>query len=317
VFVPNKERTIVRFRDTITNVAAYMQEEPKDKHVPIPLNFGIDSNGDPFVDDLTMQPHLLVAGTTGSGKSTGLHCLVTSMLWVMNPDELRVLISDTKGVEFKAFAHVPHLQPINNEPGKICTSVFDTMAALDWCVNEAQRRMDEISKADVRNIHEYNKIKLQSKMPYVVLVIDELNDILGPALDRPVAQANSAKLGTIVGRARASGIHVIASTQRPDVRLIRGNIKANFSTRLSFRLPSHQDSRTVLNTKGAENLLSRGDMLYQSSMSSELKRLHAPLTTLEDVKLMVGMIIQREEQRKEELLEKKVFAVDRERTSVN
>ena len=294
--VQNKDRKIIQFRDTVSNVADYMEQSTHDGHKPIPLNFGIDSIGNPFVDDLTEQPHLLIAGTTGSGKSTIEHGLTLSMLWTMSPQELRMIISDTKGVEFKAFEGIPHLQ------FPICTSVYKTMEALQWCVDETQIRLDKIGKASVRNIHEYNKLPGVDKIPYVVVIIDELNDILGPALENNEAKANSAKLSTIVARSRASGIHVIAATQRPDVRLIKGSIKANFPTRLSFRLPSHQDSRTVLNTKGAENLMRKGDMLYQSSTGMALKRLHAPFTALDDVKATIEFIIKREQQAHEERL---------------
>lgn len=300
VFVPNKVRKDINFRDTISAVSDYMQEDTKDGHVPIPLNFGMNSDGYPFVDDLTMQPHLMVAGTTGGGKSTWAHGAILSMAWVLGPDELKIIISDTKGVEFKMFAGLPHLK-VSSMVNAICTNVYQTMAALEWCVKEAQRRLDLIGLEDVRNIHEYNKkVPKEKRIPMVVVLIDELADIIGPALDNSEAKANSGKLSVIVGRARASGIHVIACTQRPDVRLIKGNIKANFASRLAFRLPSYQDSRTVLATKGAEGLMSRGDMLYSSSMSPELKRLHAPFTSLADVKLTVEGIIARYDMEEEE-----------------
>jgi S-DNA-T family DNA segregation ATPase FtsK/SpoIIIE len=295
VFVPNKNRKMVLFRDTLSNVADYMQIETRDKHKPIPLNFGIDSSGNPFVDDLTDQPHLLIAGTTGSGKSTVQHSIALGITWTMNPRELKLIISDTKGVEFKAFAGIPHLQ------FPICTNVYKTMEALNWCVKETQLRLDKIGQMDVRNIHEYNLLNKEHKLPYIVVMIDELADIIGPSLDRDEAKSNSSKLSVIVARSRASGIHVIAATQRPDVSLIKGSIKANFPTRLCFRLPSNADSRTILSTKGAENLMSRGDMFYQSSMSPELRRLHAPYTSLEDVKLVVEMIVKREQDERAEL----------------
>lgn len=299
ITVQNKDRKIIQFRDTVSNVAEFMDVETKDGHKPIPLNFGIDVVGNPFVDDLTDQPHLLIAGTTGAGKSTIEHGLTLSMLWTMSPQELRMIISDTKGVEFKAFENIPHLQ------FPICTNVFKTAEAMAWCVEETQTRLDLIGKAGVRNIHEYNKLMSKSggaKIPYVVFVIDELNDIIGSAVEAADAKANSARLGTIVGRSRASGIHVIAATQRPDVRLIKGSIKSNFSSRLSFRLLTHQDSRTVLSTKGAENLMSKGDMLYQSSTNPTLKRLHAPYTSLDDVKATIEFIVKREQQAHEERL---------------
>jgi S-DNA-T family DNA segregation ATPase FtsK/SpoIIIE len=298
VFVPNKHRKLVMFRDTLSNVSEFMQEVPSDKHLPIPLNFGIDSDGSPFVDDLTMQPHLLIAGTTGSGKSTVEHSIALGLAWTLNPRELILIISDTKGVEFKAFNTLPHLHPQFG----VCKDHFETMQAMDWMVKEAQKRLDRIGQMNVRNIHEYNLIDKTHQMPYVVFIVDELNDIIGTSVEKDEAKINSQKLGTIVARSRAAGIYVIAATQRSDVRTVKGSIKANFPSRLCFRLPSHQDSRTILSTKGAENLMSRGDMFYQSSQHPELRRLHAPYTSLEDVKLVVQQIILREQQEQEELM---------------
>lgn len=287
VFVPNRIRKEVQFKDTLTNVRDFMDITPRDKHLPIPLNFGIDSVGKPFVDDLTLQPHVLIAGTTGGGKSTLEKGLVLSMLWAMAPEELRLIISDTKGVEFRRFKGIPHLQK------EICTDIYQTMAAMEWLILEADIRYKKIAACDVTNIHEYNLINKEHKLPYIVLIIDELADLMGNNVDVAEAKANSQKLSTIVARSRACGIHVIAATQRSDAKLVKGSIKANFSSRLAFKLPAYQDSKTILSTKGAENLIARGDMFYQSSMSSELRRLHAPLTTLEDVTLLVGAIIAR------------------------
>ena len=131
-------------------------------------------------------------------------------------------------------------------------------------------------------------------LPYIVIIIDEMADIMGPAIEPSEAKPNAAKLSSIVGRSRAAGIHCIASTQRSDVKLVKGAIKANFSARLTFRLPSQVDSKTIINTKGAEKLMSRGDMLYISSLSPDLKRLHAPYTSLEDTKDIVEHIMQRD-----------------------
>jgi len=310
VFVPNRERTMVLFRDTLQNVAAYAEESINDKHRPIPLDMGIDINGEPVIDDLTMQPHLLIAGTTGGGKSTLLHSLVLAMTWTMNPRELKLIISDTKGVEFKAFKDLPHLmRGVGSESG-ICRSVYETMSAMAWCVKEAERRYKIIEQTNARNIHDYNLIDREHQLPYIVLLVDELVDIMGPALDRDEAKANSSKLSTIVARARACGIHVIAATQRSDVSLVKGSIKANFPSRLCFRLPSQNDSRTILSTKGAENLMSRGDMFYSSSTSPELRRLHAPYTSLEDVKLVIDMIVKREQEEMRELEKEVHIPVD-------
>lgn len=290
VFVPNAKRLKVLFGDTLKNVSDYMRNVPDDGHAVIPLNLGIDSNGEPFIDDLTVQPHVLIAGSTGSGKSTCEHAITLSMLWEMSPERLKIIISDTKIVEFKAFAQVPHLQ------FPICKSVYDTMSAMQWCITETQKRLKLFEESNVRNIHEYNSRTVSDgKLPYIVIIIDELADVIaeGPEVDRGEAKINASKLGTIVARSRASGIHVVAATQRPSVNIVKGSIKSNFPTRLAFKLPSHGDSRTVLNTKGAENLMSRGDGLYSSSTSSDLKRIHAPYTSLDELKTTVDAIIAR------------------------
>jgi S-DNA-T family DNA segregation ATPase FtsK/SpoIIIE len=290
VFIPRKDRKKVLFGDTLSNVSDYMKQKPEDGHSVIPLNLGIDSNGDPAVDDLTQQPHVLIAGATGSGKSTAQHAIALSMLFEMSPDRLKIIISDTKGVEFKAFAHMPHLQ------FPICTNVYNTMEAMNWCVKETQKRLNLFAEADVRNIHEYNERTVSDgKLPYIVIFIDELADVIaeGPEVDRGEAKVNASKLGTIVARSRASGIHVIAATQRPSVNIVKGSIKSNFPTRLAFKLPSSVDSRTVLQTKGAEALMKRGDGLYSSSTSSDLRRIHAPYTSLDELKTTVECIIQR------------------------
>lgn len=289
VFVPNKNRKYIDFKDTIENVVAFLAKPTADGHLPIPLNFGEDSSGNPFVEDLSQLPHLLIAGTTGSGKSTELHAAVTSLAFAMTSKQLKLIISDTKGVEFKHFTGIPHLQ------FPIATSVYQTMEQLQWAIDETQRRLDRIGYKGVRNVHEFNQLMPdEEKMPYVVIVIDELADILGPQLGSGEAKLNAAKLSSVVARSRASGIHVIAGTQRPDVKMVAGSIKVNFPARLSFRLPSQIDSRTVLNTKGAEHLMSRGDMLYQSPLRGELERLHAPFTSIDDVKHAVQFIIGRE-----------------------
>lgn len=301
VFVPNKDRQLVSFPETLQHVIKYMQEPSKDGHKKIPLNFGITSQGDPFIDDLTTQPHVLIAGSTDSGKSTLMNCFLNSMVWAMKPSELRVLMSDTKKVEFKPYyKDLPHLQ------GPIAGDQYETMQLFQYLKNETQRRLDEYGRGTTpcRNIHEWNKIHPEHKMPYMVLFIDELADIMGDQIDKTEAKSNASKLGAIVGRSRAAGIYVIAGTQRPSVNVIKGSIKANFPSRVAFRLPSSIDSKTIITTKGAENLMSRGDMFYMSSTRSELMRLHAPLTELSDVQTLVKSILQKAELEKKAALQK-------------
>lgn len=287
-FIPNKKRTIVQFKDTLRHVTEYMNEKQPDGHLPIPVNFGITADGHPFVDDLTTLPHLLIAGTTGGGKSTLLHGVVDSMCWTMAPSQLQMYISDTKGVEFRHFAHLPHLRkPIANDK-------FAVMNYFEEVLEETDRRYKVYGQLGVRNIHEYNAMQPEEdRMPYIVFVIDELADLMGQNIPRDEAKLCSDKLSNIVARSRGTGIYVVAATQRPDVKQIKGSIKANFPSRLSFRLPSPADSKTILNTKGAEGLMMKGDMLYMSSTSPELRRLHAPYMTLQESKDMIGDIIKR------------------------
>lgn len=297
IFVPNAERTLVTLGQTLQNVPVFMKKPTKDGHRPIPLNFGIDSQGHPFVDDLTMQPHMIVAGSTDSGKSTLASSFLLSMALFMSPRDLRIIISDTKRVDFEPyFRNLPHLER------PIAKDVYETMQVLEYVRRETQRRLDEFGKAATRSIHEYNAREVEHKMPYLVVYIDELADVIGDQINKEESKANTMKLGQIVGRSRAAGIYVIASTQRPSVNVVKGSIKANFPSRVAFRLPSQQDSRTVLNgTKGAECLMSRGDMFYSSSTRSELLRLHAPFTELAVVKTLIEQIIKKEELVKQQL----------------
>ena len=289
VFVPNPERTIIKFSDTLERVTDYAGKKTKDGHLSIPMNFGEDQTGHPFIDDLTELPHLLIAGSTNSGKSTLMHCLLGSMALARTPRQLKILISDTKGVEFRHFSELPHLQ------FPIATSVYQTMEQLQWAVDETQDRLNKIATKDARNIHDYNAlVSEQDRIPYVVIIIDELADLMGQMIPVPEAKLNSAKLSSLVARSRGSGIYVIGGTQTPRVRIVTGAIKANFPARLTFRLPSAVDSKTIINTKGAENLISKGDMLYASPARFELTRLHAPLTTIQEVKAVVQSVMSRD-----------------------
>lgn len=292
VFVPNKERQIIRMTDTLQNVMAYMPKPTRDGHKKIPLNFGITSTGEPFIDDLTIQPHLLVAGATDSGKSTLMNCLLLSMCWAMSPSELRILVSDPKKVEFKPYyKDLPHLwRPVAGD-------IYETMALFDMLKRECKVRFDMFGYGEhpVRNVHEYNEKFPDKKLPFIVMLLDELASIMGDQVDRDEAKANASKLGSIVSLARATGIYIIAGAQRTSVNTIKGSIKANFPSRLTFRLPSAADSKTIIDTKGAEQLMARGDMFFRSSARSDLLRLHSPWTELNDLKELVKAIIQREE----------------------
>lgn len=280
IFVPNKIRTPVSFLETTKNVW-------RCREYAIPLNLGITQTGAPLVEDLTKLPHLLIAGTTGSGKSTLLTTIVTSLLAAKTPNEVQLLLSDTKGVEFHNFIGAPHLL---FPPS---TSVETTLDQMDFLIDEMNDRLKAIGHSGWKNIAQYNQASLKA-FPYIVLVIDELADILlHRGEKRGETKIGQDKLNVLAQKARASGIHVVAATQRPSVNIVSGSIKANFPARLTFRLPSGADSRTVLGTEGAEHLLSQGDMLYISPNTPSIIRAHAPLTLSEDITATLDYIVRK------------------------
>jgi S-DNA-T family DNA segregation ATPase FtsK/SpoIIIE len=280
IFVPNSERKGV---DWLQLKTWYEQCGHLEIDAPIiPLVMGIDWLGMPFVDDLTLLPHLLVAGSTGSGKSTFLNALIATIVEVLDSRSVRLCLSDTKQVEFQQFTGLPHL---------MCppaTSVFQSLEMMEHLLEEMEARLKRIAAASARNILEYNSaadVHGASRMPYILLIIDELYDLMVyKGEKRGESKLASQKLGKLASKARATGIHIIASTQRPSVDVVEGVVKANFSARLTFRLPSEHDSRTVLSTGGAEHLMSRGDMLYLSPNRAGLQRLHAPMATMQDIR---------------------------------
>jgi DNA segregation ATPase FtsK/SpoIIIE, S-DNA-T family len=298
ICVPNTERKLVTFRQSIDAVWQTYRKAGASFHAncAVPLNLGVTHLGSPMVDDLTQLPHLLVAGQTGGGKSTWLSSALASIVYVCPPSEVKLVLSDTKQVEFVAFADAPHLLFPR------ATSVYQTLEQLQWCIDEVERRLKQLSSMGFHNINERKAAGCSSwNMPYVVVVIDELADLLcneermgsygkgdnegdGDADKRRLGKIAESKIGKIVQKARAAGVHLIAATQRPSVDVIRGSIKANFPARLAFKLPSNTDSRTVLSGHGgAEHLLGKGDMLYQSPTRPGLTRLHSPYTSREDI----------------------------------
>lgn len=286
VFVPNKVRTGVTFLQTIQHVW------PLREKYAIPLNLGITQVGDPLIDDLSLLPHILIAGSTGTGKSTLLVSIITTLIAVKDPKDLQLVLSDTNGVEFGHFIGAPHLM---FEPA---TSVYRTLEQLEWLSEETDVRLKKLAKRSCRNITEFNlNVNASEKLPHIVFVIDEIADLMlnktKPDDDSKatVSKLFEQNLCLLVGRCRKTGIHVIASTQRPSVNIVTGSIKANFPARLSLKLPSGSDSRTVLNTEGAEHLLVPGDMLYQSPLRPELVRAHAPITRNSEILATIEAIV--------------------------
>ena len=253
---------------------------------PLTLALGKDIIGNPFITDLKRAPHLLIAGTTGSGKSVGLNAMILSLLYKNSPDNLKLLMIDPKKVEFSIYTDIPHLiAPIINQPKK-------AISALNSAVNEMERRLDLMSKALVRDIDTYNRKmadEREEKFPYLVIIIDELADLMMTG-----GKEVEFALARIAQKGRASGIHIIVATQRPSVDVITGLIKANLPSRISYKVGSKIDSKVILDSFGAESLLGKGDMLFKLS-DNRVIRLHAPWSTEEEIEKITEFIKSQQE----------------------
>ena len=236
------------------------------------------------------MPHLLIAGATGTGKSVGLNAMITSILYKASPEEVRFLMVDPKRIELSTYEGIPHLlHPVVTNP-KVATT------ALRWAVNEMERRYGLLSDLEVRNIESYNQTLIKEQkvytddedeprlrlLPYIVIIIDELADLMLVS-----SRDTEEYLIRLAQKSRAAGIHLILATQRPSVDVITGLIKANFPTRISFQVSSKVDSRTILDTGGAERLLGMGDMLFIPPGTSRLNRIHGAYVSEEEVKRVV------------------------------
>ncbi len=244
---------------------------------PLTLALGKDIVGAPFVTDLAKLPHLLIAGTTGSGKSVGINAMILSLLYKNSPDELKFVMIDPKMLEFSIYEDIPHLlTPVITESKK-------AIVALNAMVKEMERRYKLMAKKRVKNIEGYNKkVDKNERLPYIVIIIDELADLMMTSgKDVEYAIARLAQM------ARASGIHLIVATQRPSVDVVTGLIKANLPSRISFKVGQKVDSKVILDQYGAESLLGRGDMLFTPPGIAGLLRLHAPFTTEEEIEKVV------------------------------
>jgi S-DNA-T family DNA segregation ATPase FtsK/SpoIIIE len=239
-----------------------------------PLGFAIgrDIAGDPVIGQLDRMPHVLIAGATGSGKSIMINSLLTSLLYRNSPADLKLILVDPKQVELTPYNDIPHLlTPVITEPEK-CIS------ALKWAVNEMERRYSLLAEEKVRNIQGYNASKTDERMPYIVIVIDELADLMMLA-----ARDVESLIVRLAQKARAVGVHLVLATQRPSVDVITGLIKANIPARIAFTVVSQVDSRTIIDHIGAEKLLGAGDMLLQTSEMTKPKRIQGAWTTDEEV----------------------------------
>lgn len=241
--VPNKETSLVCFREIITT------DKFQNALSKLTIALGKDITGSPIIADLAKMPHLLIAGTTGSGKSVCVNTLITSILYKARPDEVKFLLIDPKMVELVAYNGIPHLI------SPVVTQARKAASALKWAVQEMEKRYQSFAEAGVRNIEKYNQIG--SCLPYIVVVIDELADLMMVA-PNDVEDA----ICRLAQMARAAGIHLVVATQRPSVDVITGVIKSNIASRVAFAVSSQVDSRTILDSGGAEKLLGKGDMLF-------------------------------------------------------
>ncbi len=235
----------------------------KKKEVKLPIALGKSISGEPITSDLSLMPHLLIAGTTGSGKSVCINTIILSLIYKHTPEICKFILIDPKMLELSTYEGIPHLLcPVITEAKKAAS-------VLGWVVKEMESRYRLMTKVGVRNIDGYND-KHKIKMPYIVVIVDEMSDLMlvaGKEIENYIQKLSQM--------ARAAGIHIIMATQRPSVDVITGTIKANFPTRISFQVTSKIDSRTILGEQGAEQLLGKGDMLYMSS-ANRITRIHAP-----------------------------------------
>ena len=258
--LPNSSRESV-YLSEILNKADFKKKETK-----LPIALGKNISGTPIIGDLASMPHLLIAGTTGSGKSVCINTIILSLLYRHTPEKCKFILIDPKMLELSTYEGIPHLLcPVITEAKKAAS-------VLGWVVKEMESRYRLMTKEGVRNIDGYNS-KHKLPMPYIVVVVDEMSDLMlvaGKEIENYIQKLSQM--------ARAAGIHIIMATQRPSVDVITGTIKANFPTRISFQVTSKIDSRTILGEQGAEQLLGKGDMLYMSS-ANRILRIHAPFVS--------------------------------------
>jgi len=270
--VPNTKPAIVRMRETLESEAFIHRKS----NLEIPL--GKDVSGKVWTANIASMPHLLVAGATGSGKSVCLNSIIVSLLYQNNTDTLRLILVDPKRVEFPVYNGIPHLLV------PVITDVTKTVNALRWAMGEMDRRFDELAKYKKRNIESYN-YAAKEKMPYIVIIIDELADLMVAA-----AAEVEGCIVRLVQMARAVGIHLIVATQRPSVDVITGLIKANIPCRIAFSVASLMDSRTILDSSGAEKLVGKGDMLYMSQNTPKPRRMQGAFLSDEEIKNVVDYL---------------------------
>jgi S-DNA-T family DNA segregation ATPase FtsK/SpoIIIE len=293
--ISNEKRESVLLSDIVTS--SHFKEHAQN----LPLILGVDIVGEPIIESLTKMPHLLVAGSTGSGKSVGLNAMLSTLLCSHTPDELKLILIDPKRLEFAPYQDIPHLLfPIVADPRK-------APSVLKWLVGEMERRYEIMAKASVRNLTDFQESQAKGKLkefdalPYIVLMIDELADLMMVA-----GKEIEGNIARIAQMARAAGIHMIVATQRPSVDVITGLIKVNFPSRISFRVTSRIDSKTIIDTGGAEKLLGKGDMLYVNANAHEPMRVHGAYISDSEIEKLTNFL---RSQGKPEYLEETLLVV--------
>lgn len=284
IAIPNKEKSIVDYDKCLHSIMQATNHK-------LPIMLGVDTRGIAQSLDLTESPHILIAGSTGGGKSVLLSAIISGLATARTPDELRLILVDTKQLDLTLFESLPHV-----------TDVADTVEkahlAFERLLKIVRARTAQM-KGIARNLDEYNRISTK-KLPYYVLVIDEFADVIG--LDKSLADSGSEpvasypriakRLQELTQISRAAGVHVIVATQRPSVKIITGDIKANLATRIALRLPTGHDSKTILNEYGAEKLLGKGDMLVERPDVAQISRYHGPYVSMDHI---ANVLINQEE----------------------
>lgn len=278
--VENIDRYMVHFKDMFRDIPGNLM---------LPVILGEDTYGEKVYVDLTTMPHLLVAGRTGSGKSVFINTLITTLICKYTPEDLRLIMVDPKQVEFAAYENLPHLFENDGEPLRIASDAEEAREVLEVTVNEMERRFELLKEYKAKKISDYNKVATE-KLPYIVFIVDEFADLMlmGTASDRREVEN---KIVRIAQKARAVGIHMILSTQKPLAQIMTTLIKANMPARISFSVTSAGDSRVILDEGGAEALTGNGDMLYRDPVArseyTRIKRVQAPWISDDDIDLLI------------------------------
>jgi S-DNA-T family DNA segregation ATPase FtsK/SpoIIIE len=288
--IPNRHRKLVMLKDL------FLSGNFRTQDGPLTMALGKTITGESFSTDLSEMPHILIAGSTGSGKSVCLNTIITSLLYLCTPEDLHFIMIDPKRIELSIYRGIPHLQfqykventgdqPVTRTIEGVVTDSQEVVQVFRLAVSEMDARYRVLAKEGCRNISDYNR-KSDKKMSYLLIVIDELADLM---LSREASEIES-RIAKLAQMSRAVGIHLILATQRPSVDVITGVIKANFPARIAFQVASKTDSRTVLDANGAETLLGRGDMLYMPPGKAEPQRLHGPFISTAETEKVVSFI---------------------------